>query len=814
MNLGHTAGHRLWVTTLFGLVGCGLFDSSQVVVGEDSASASGKGSAGGGSTGGSASPGGGRTGEAGKEGRAGEDGGAETGGEGSVSGGAAGEPGNGSSGNDSSGGAEGESGGASGMAGASNGGSGGSAGGSVTPEPKACATDALGLNGVAATALVRAAASAVAGDFDQDGKLDLATVSGDVAVVSVFLGRGDGTFEAGDDSASLAAATLIKTGDFNGDGSPDLAVLQPGQIGILLGHGDGSFELPVVTEVGTDTKDIAVGDWNGDGKQDLAASGYGAIRLLLSDGDGSFTARGDYPRGGNSIAAGDLDRDGNLDLVVATGALLVFLGNGDGTFESSGEFSATLWTDFVALVDLNGDGDLDIAASAECPHTLAYSSTLLGNGDGTFQAPLACEAWPACDTPGPAVSGDLDGNGVQDLIAGPVLLGNGDGTLVAAPLSFGSGELLGDFTGDGKLDVVGIADGAWSPGVDFINVFAGNGDGSFGPKLVTGTTGYADAVAFAQLNGDGALDRVIANQVLRVELGNGDGTFTLTKEYLEGVWPSDVAVGDLDRDGHQDLVVVQNSSSVTILRGIGDGSFAEPTYATTGMGSRGVALGDNDGDGNLDIITWNFDANSVSVLLSNGDGTFAGHLDYGFGNGTPSDLTVGDFDGDTRSDIAVTLAPAVAEQSLVLLRSAGDGTLVKSYESFGSLSGLAVGDVDGSGTLDIVAPSLAGIHVLIGNGDGTFERTVVTTNSLELNDLSLGDLDGDGNLDIAIAGQALSVLFGTGDGLFGCTTSYLPLPSNSGFIPEITLADVNYDAKLDIAATSFNKIQLLLNRRD
>jgi hypothetical protein len=324
----------------------------------------------------------------------------------------------------------------------------------------------------------------------------------------------------------------MAVGDFNGDGKPDLAILGSNGgpvVSVLLGNGDGTFQAPIEFP-GPGYRSI-VGDFNGDGKLDLAVAdgNSGTVSVLLGNGDGTFQAAPSYPAGVDpiSIAVGDFNRDGKLDLVVANkgtiannftdSSVLVLLGNGDGTFQAAAEYGPVVNPYSVAVGDFNGDGNLDLAV-ADAGDPLgggagAGVSVLLGNGDGTFQSAVTYDAGVRCFLVG---VGDFNGDGKPDLaVLGPpdrVLLGNGDGTFQnAIPFppgyyTYTSPLAMGDFNGDGKLDLV-VADSNARGSVD---VLLGNGDGTFQTPVNYGwgmdvTSGFAH-VAVGDFNRDGKPD--------------------------------------------------------------------------------------------------------------------------------------------------------------------------------------------------------------------------------------------------------------------------------------------------------------------
>src|SRR5216683_146256 len=229
-------------------------------------------------------------------------------------------------------------------------------------------------------------------------------------------------------SISLAAtdyltgsrSQAVAAADLNGDGKLDLVVgnLDSATVSVFLGDGTGSFKAHVDFATGLYPNSLAIRDFNGDGKPDLAlANGSGTVSILLGNGDGTFQSQVTYPVGRQpiSVAVADLNGDGQLDLAVADftdGFVSVLLGNGDGTFQPSVEYPTGRVPSTIIIGDFNGDGKLDVATSNFAPggYTVppGYINILLGNGDGTFQAPVAFVAGPNPDT---VVVADLNNDG-------------------------------------------------------------------------------------------------------------------------------------------------------------------------------------------------------------------------------------------------------------------------------------------------------------------------------------------------------------------------------------------------------------------
>jgi hypothetical protein len=450
---------------------------------------------------------------------------------------------------------------------------------------------------------------AAVGDFNGDGKADLVVVNQASNTMSVLLGNGDGTFGPKTDYATGTTPVGVAVGDFNGDGKLDVAVANLGtkSISVLLGNGDGTFLPKTDVLLPLTPYALTVADFNGDGKVDIAVTTQNAtpsaptddMTLLLGNGNGTFQAPVNTVTDSfagfqnlnagarSSIRSADFNGDGIPDLVVvnnkdtwalvgraqsrvvspATGSVSVLLGNGDGTFQAPHNFAVGVGANSVTVGDFNGDGHPDFAVSN---NNSTFLSTFTNTGVGNFTtANLNIGTVPSSTL----AAGDFNGDGAADLtftvgtfngISGftsqRVYNGQVGGTLQVAGPTYVQGlgfPIVGDFNGDGHPDLAGGASNAT------VSAWLNNGMGTFpAPSLIASAGVSFASQATGDFNGDGIPDLV--TNTGQVQLGLGDGRFgdTITLGLPPAPFGTTNSVAALDADGNGTIDILVGNNNV------------------------------------------------------------------------------------------------------------------------------------------------------------------------------------------------------------------------------------------------------------
>jgi FG-GAP-like repeat len=669
----------------------------------------------------------------------------------------------------------------------------------------------------------------VVGDFNGDGKLDVARDGddGQDATVVVDYGNGDGTF-TGTTTLSVSgtpSASVIGAFDLNGDGIDDLVVgVFDGPIAIFLGTRDDTFSAPSRPAGSLNVARHAVSaDFNHDGRPDLAVTddGYSNCDLYYGNGDGTFSAAVTTACGGDGIALGDVNGDGFPDLVTTTdgggpGELLE--GNANGTFSRPVTLSGVPSGNSVAVADFDGDGHLDVAVVGNSGLTVSY-----GTGTGSFiQAASIASLNPSLTQ---LAVGEMNGDGLPDLIAS-----GADGTSVF--LSTGSrsfdelgpfytgdnpvGFALGDFDGDGNLDLAALNFDPNFGSRNALTVALGRGDGTLETAPVYPSSGTLGAVSAGDLNGDGFPDLAFvdtASGKVQIDTNNGNGTFSPGAALAVGATASALVVADLDGDGLDDIVCA-DGSDVIVVHNLGGLAFREQTYATADGTPNNLVVGDFNHDGRKDILAGTGGLQSgylPSVLL-------LGEANGSYAQATPVDvpseqfhqMVVADFNKDGSDDV-LTAADDTPQVSLSL----GNGSFsAPTALDADDTSDVTAGDFNEDGDLDAVAADSRSntIRVFLGNGNGAFGQEIDTTVpdiSLGADALATGDFNGDGHLDLAIVGvdDRVQIMYGDGKGSFSAGPAY-PTGDDTW---DIASDDLNGDSIPDLilAERHFNDVEVL-----
>lgn len=655
----------------------------------------------------------------------------------------------------------------------------------------------------------------IAGDFNNDGDVDLAVSHQDNSIISILLGDGKNGFYRVNNLTVGSNPQYFATDDFNKDGDLDLVVANwaSNNISVLIGNGNGDFAPPVNLSTGTNPQFITTGDFNSDDNGDLAISNVNSdnISLFLGDGNGGFSpptnfAVSNVPR---SIVAGNFNADSWLDIAIVhsevIGRVSVLFGNGSGGFSAPTTFAVGSDPWFLTTDDFNEDGYLDLVTSNTDSNTV---SIILGDGNGGFSAPTD---FAVGEVPTFITTEDFNRDGDIDIVVAnaqsddiSVLFGNGSGefsslgrfTVGQAPYALS----VGNFDEDQYLDLA-VAN------LTSNNVFILTGDGGRGFSSPTSLgTGLLPVFVLAEdFNGDDNSDIVVTNfdsDSISVFLRESNGRFSNPVTYNVGDSPKFIVSGDFDNNGTLDLAILNtNSDNVFILSGNGAGGFEVLTSFAVGNQPDSIANADFDGNGSLDLVVSNELSDAISIWLGDGDGTFTFLSNIAVGN-EPEYIAVADFNKDGKIDLAV--ANRSSDTLSILLGNGGGGFGTPTHYSVGNgPDNIGIGDFNTDGNLDLANVNEVSndVSILFGNQNGTFSEVINLPVGGGPDSIIVVDLDGNGTQDIVttnIDSDNVSILLGNGSGTFAT-----PIDMTVGDNPlYATVADFDNNQTLDLAVAN------------
>jgi hypothetical protein len=308
------------------------------------------------------------------------------------------------------------------------------------------------------------------------------------------------------------------------------------------------------------------------------------------------------------------------------------------------------------------------------------------------------------------------------------------------------------------------------------------------------------------LNGGGKPDLVTICPYgpLSVHMGKGDGTFGSLQDVVTGTLPWGIASGDLDQDGHADVVTANSAvSSLSVHFGAGGGAFATPLWLDTGEGPRGVTIADADGDGHLDLVVAEHgpgfqSSGVVSVFRGDGERGFAARVPCTVGR-WPEEVAVGDLTGDGLPELAVACgdAPPVTLSVLHNLGNAQWGNR-QDFTLGSNPTGVAMGDVTRDGKPDVVlcADYTNSVHVLPGNANGTY-GSPFSLEAVDPIDVAIADVAGDAAADLIVSCSGGLAVFASEPG-----GGFAPRTDHPGGFGWMTAADLDADGRDDVAVAN------------
>jgi pimeloyl-ACP methyl ester carboxylesterase len=694
-------------------------------------------------------------------------------------------------------------------------------------------------------------------DLNGDGNKDLliagldeSPLSGGSPLTKLYLADGQGGFtEADADLADISSGSM-SVADVNGDGTQDLLITGNDASGeetatMYLGNGQGGFTEADAGLTGVDHGSTSIADIDGDGNKDLLITGRDAdfdptATLYLGDGEGGFSEAnaGLTDVGDSSTSIGDIDKDGDKDLLIAgydgenTTATL-YLGNGQGGFTKADAGLAGAEDGTASIMDVDRDGNPDLlitgydAVSFPTPTATLY----LGDGQGGFTEGNVGLTGVGFSS---ASIADIGGDGDPDL----VIAGSGDSFNEASGDLFNdeSARLYVNRTNQTPPNLAPrfsqtFAVGSLSPGLTLsriIEVGDPNGDEIVSVQSPNNPNAsvsyYGDGIAEVTFTPDrGQRGNAVDISLEAIDSDGATGSFSTSVEVTSkvaafpvgftGTEHGSTSIADVDGDGNRDPLITGNASSdilpdptTTLYLGDGQGGFTEANAELTGVAYSSTSIADVDRDGNKDLLIIGDAAESfgeenltTTLYLGDGQGGFT-EANAGLTGVDNSSSSIADMNGDGNKDLLITGEDANGYPTTTLYLGDGKGDFTQAGADLVGvwLSSASIADVDEDGNRDLLITGNAGTNnnpdptttLYLGDGQGGFTEANAGLTGVALSSTSIADVDGDGNKDLLITGDTVA------DFLDKNPTATLYLGDGQGGFTEANagLTDVNYSS--------------------